>query len=87
MSERFRSILSPLVPKLNLGTSADRLRGILERLVIVLGVLSFWPWILGQSGRRLDGRKPPPGWWYQCGTLFVAEIGRASCRERVYRLV
>ena len=42
---------------------SDRRRGILEGLVIVLGLLSFWPWILGQ-----------PVWWYQCGSLFVAVL-------------
>jgi len=68
MSERVRGILNPLVPKLNLGTSTDRsmsgwLRAVLEGLVIVLGLLSFWPWILGQQG-----------WWYKCGTLFVAVL-------------
>ena len=41
----------------------DRLRGIVEGLVIVLGLLSFWPLILGRQG-----------WWYQCGTLFVAVL-------------
>lgn len=42
---------------------SDRRRGILEGLVIVLGLLSFWPWILAQ-----------PVWWYQCGSLFVAVL-------------
>jgi hypothetical protein len=32
----------------------------IEAALIVLGLLSFWPWILGYEG-----------WWYSCGLLAV----------------
>jgi uncharacterized membrane protein len=40
---------------------SDRLRNAVEGLIIVLGLLSFWPLVLGYQGR-----------WYQCGILLVA---------------